>query len=89
MKKELSAWKKDAINVQNACNSSGVIHALSELVHDLWEIAGKDGHGTKWVNTHPLIILFLDKLNSLAGIQSNTDPIHAAYNYTENNTEEK
>ncbi len=68
---------QEAIDVQNACNASGVIHSLSRIVSYIWEEEvnkhPEEKRGTEYVNTHPVVILFLDKLCSLAHIQSNYD----------------
>jgi hypothetical protein len=54
-----------ALEIQNAVNLSGVVRSLSETVDVLWSEARKQGHGTKYVNTHPIVTLFLAKLVSL------------------------
>lgn len=73
---EKQDWER-ALQVQDACNLSGVVHSLSALVSRLHR--DPESTGTDWVNHHPLVILYLDKLNSLAGIQYNDAPITAAY----------
>jgi hypothetical protein len=35
----------------------------------LWPEARRIGQGTSWVNTHPIVYLYLDKLASLNGTQ--------------------
>lgn len=55
-----------AIDVQDACNLSGVLGAFNDIVFDtLWPEARRIGQGTEWVNTHPICTLFLDKLCDL------------------------
>jgi hypothetical protein len=55
-----------AITVQDACNLSGVLRSFHEIVSEvLWPEARKQGKGTEFVNTHPIVTLFLDKLASL------------------------
>lgn len=61
---ELIAW---ALQLQNACNLSGVVHAWSEAVSDLWKIAHQLNHGTNWVNRHRVNRLYADKCKQLAG----------------------
>jgi hypothetical protein len=57
---------KLALDVQNACNASGVIHTLAEQVLlVVWEHARERGRGTDYVNTHPIVTLFLYKLTAL------------------------
>ncbi len=59
-----------ALDVQNACNLSGVLASFKEIVHEvIWPEAHRLGKGTEWVNTHPVCSLFLDKLASLNHLQ--------------------
>jgi len=59
-----------AIGCQNACNASGLVHSMSEkIMPSLWaEARDGTGRGTDWVNCHPVMILFLNKLSDLAGV---------------------
>lgn len=54
-----------AIDVQSACNLSGVIHSFSEVMNVLWEEAHKLGKGTDWVNEHPICRLFAEQIAHL------------------------
>jgi hypothetical protein len=56
---------QQALNVQDACNLSGVAHAFSSAMDVLWAEARKRGEGTDWINHHPIVSLFIDKLESL------------------------
>ncbi len=57
---------QSAILCQDACNLSGVLASFHNIVMDvLWPEARRLGHGTQWVNSHPIVALFLDKLASL------------------------
>jgi hypothetical protein len=56
---------QSALDIQNAVNLSGVVRFLSEIVDVLRSEARKQGHGTKYVNAHPIVTLFLAKLVSL------------------------
>jgi len=56
---------EEAIVVQDACNASGVIHAMSRAVTKIWEQAREKGQGTDWVNRHPVMVLFASKLADL------------------------
>ncbi len=57
---------QSALLVQNACNLSGVLASFKEIVHEvIWPEARRLGKGTEFVNTHPIVTLFLDKLASL------------------------
>lgn len=70
---------KDALLMQDACNSGGVINSLADIKRALSKDALKTG--TDAVNQHPIIIVILDKLNSLARIQGsgNLSRIMKAY----------
>jgi len=59
---------KQAILVQDACNLSGVVHSFNQILSDcLWPEARLWKEGTDWVNTHPISILFANKIASLTG----------------------
>jgi uncharacterized membrane protein YccC len=66
---------QQALDVQDACNLSGVAKALGRAMDALWTEANQHGHGTDWVNRHPIVTLFLDKLDSLNGIQDGTNRV--------------
>ena len=71
--------KKDyqrALDVQNACNASGVIHSLAEAVDKVWEDARANGQGTDYVNTHPIVRMYVEKLYDLCRVQGH---IYDAY----------
>ena len=59
-------WK-DALQVQDACNLSAIVHAFSRHMHDAMEEVS-DGTCT-WVSlrTDPGTVLFLDKIADLCG----------------------
>jgi hypothetical protein len=56
-----------AIDVQSACNLSGVIHSFAEVMNVLWDEANKLGEGTEWVNRHPICRLFVEQIMYLTG----------------------
>jgi hypothetical protein len=57
---------QQSLDIQDACNLSGVVHAFSRGMDVLWvEAREGEGKGTDWVNQHPIVTLFLDKLASL------------------------
>ena len=59
---------KEAIDVQNACNLSGVVNSFSKAIADLWVIAREEGgKGTAWINQHRVSRLYADKIKSLSG----------------------
>jgi ribonuclease PH len=59
---------QDAIELQDASNASGVVHWLSrEALPFIWE--EQRAEGTHAVNNHPIMVLTVDKLASLAHMQ--------------------
>jgi hypothetical protein len=70
---------QQALDIQDASNLSGVAHAFSRGVRILSDEARKRGEGTEWVNEHPIVSLFLDKLASLNHIQN--DPLRVCLAY--------
>jgi hypothetical protein len=68
-----------ALDVQDACNLSGVLASFKEIVHEvIWPEARRLGKGTEWVNTHPIVTLFLSKLCSLNRGFYECDYLHAS-----------
>ncbi len=58
---------QDAILVQNACNLSGIVLSFSRVMSKIWGEARATGNdNTNWVNTHPIAVLYANKVGSLA-----------------------
>lgn len=57
---------KESIDVQNACNLSGVVHSFSRVMTDLRTLF--PNCNTDWYNTHPIAVLFTCKIMQLTGI---------------------
>lgn len=56
-----------AIDVQGACNLSGVVHSFSEIIKRVRKQLESEGpYSTEDVNRHPICRLFADKIQSLA-----------------------
>jgi hypothetical protein len=75
---------KEALDVQNACNLSGVVHSFSRAIGDLREIARLEKwESTDKINRHPICILFADKIASLSspGSSINGSEFTQAYNW--------
>lgn len=70
---------RTAIAVQDAVNLSGVAHSFAEAVSAIWDEAHRQGKGTEWVNTHPVVTLFLDKLADLNKVWLQCPEIGRAY----------
>jgi hypothetical protein len=69
-----------ALQVQNACNLSGVVHDLDLILRDvIWPEARTRGFGTDCVAKHAITTLFLDKLCSLNGLVTDSNRVHLAY----------
>jgi hypothetical protein len=59
---------KEAIQVQDACNLSGVVHGFSRAITELREILRATGGdlSTDAVNTHPICRMWASKIHDLA-----------------------
>ncbi len=83
MAKTMIDLANDALDVQDACNLSGVVHGFSRAVSVMRQDLGMD---TPTCNENAITRMWLDKLNSLAGIQPLNDhdynaKIHAAFEW--------
>lgn len=58
---------QEALDVQDACNLSGVVRSFHRSLQRLWRIADQQNKGTDWVNRHRVCRLFASKIESLAG----------------------
>lgn len=68
--KTLQEAAQTALDVQNACNLSGVVHSFSEVMRVLNEESRKgagNGFGTNWTNEHPICRLFIEQIAHLNG----------------------
>lgn len=61
----LAELAREALAVQDACNLSGVIHGFGRAIMDLR--ACLPNAGTDEINTHPVCVLWSDKIASLTG----------------------
>lgn len=73
---EVGGPYRHALDVQDACNLSGVVHQFSEDVAALWKEGGAD---TGYVNRHPVVQLYLEKLCQLAGMTAGVADHNALY----------
>jgi hypothetical protein len=60
---------------QDACNLSGLVHSLHEVIDRIWEEARAQGKGTEFVNNHPIVRLYVEQMQHLC-----RTPYHEAYN---------
>jgi hypothetical protein len=73
---------REALQVQDACNLSGVVHAFARAMSDL--LKHPECTGTDWANTHPVAVLYADKIAHLTGTQSlDTEKIWDAYRFAQ------
>jgi hypothetical protein len=57
----LQELAKEALDVQDTCNLSGVVHSFSRVMTELRPHCS----GTGQLNTHPICVLFADKIRDL------------------------
>jgi hypothetical protein len=70
----IAALAREALAVQDACNLSGVAHGFARAMASLRAL----GFDTEECNRSAITRLWLDKLNSLAGIQALGDADYVA-----------
>lgn len=80
------SWKEiaeQALNVQNACNLSGVVRSFHIIISSVRTRLGASGMGgTEEINNHPACRLFADKIAHLTGTQSlGNDEVTRAYKW--------
>jgi hypothetical protein len=56
---------QNALNSQNACNLSGIVKTLAQDLDIIWNEARAQNAGTDYVNTHPVVRLYVEQLVSL------------------------
>jgi hypothetical protein len=68
---------RESLDVQDACNLSGVVHSYSRAMSRLWELL--PGAGTQTINHHPIARLWADKCAHLTGTQTGIAWVGEAY----------
>ena|GEM_PF-4796340 len=63
---------RDTIQIQDACNLSGVVHSMVEALESVCDMAHRLGEGTAWKNRHPVMVLFAAKVAHLAGLSDSS-----------------
>ena len=72
---------QSALDVQYACNLSGVARSLDTIIQEtLWPEARRLERGTPFVNKHPIVAMYLLKMAELNGCG---DTMHPAYEEAE------
>lgn len=77
MSKTMKELAQEALDVQDACNLSGVVHGFSRAITNLRELLPRAG--TDEINGHPLCALWADKIAHLSGTQAWNERVIAAY----------
>ena len=72
MSRTLAQAAQCALDCQDACNLTGVLHSFAECTDAIWDAARAQGEGTDWVNRHPIVTMFLYKLADLNGAELRT-----------------
>lgn len=57
---------RNAAMSQGACNASGLIHSLHDVIDRVLEEARARGQGTDYANTHPIVKMYTYQLFYLA-----------------------
>lgn len=52
----------------DACNLSGLAHDFPDIMEAVWDDVRAHGGGTDQANTHPLSVLWVQKMADLAGL---------------------
>jgi hypothetical protein len=80
---------QDAINVQDACNLSGVVKSLARVMDKIWDEAREGNRGTDWVNRHPIVRLYIEQLVYLNhGGMGDSDSYQSSYAMVKKRIEE-
>ena len=76
---------REALQVQDACNLSGVVHGFSRAITELREILRNDGIvDTAMINQNPICCLWASKIHDLARMGlSDHEAFRVAYNACE------
>ena len=56
-----------ALLSQGACNLSGLAYSLAEAMELIWLEAREQGQGTDYVNSHPIVRLYMEQMSFLCG----------------------
>lgn len=55
----------NALQVQDACNSSGVVFSFARQMQTICDASTELKKGTDWKNHHPIVFLFTYKIQAL------------------------
>lgn len=89
---KVRSWKelaKEALDIQNACNLSGLVYAFAAIIKEIRCRLNDEGvNSTDIINTHPICILFTDKLASLASGDNSSLNFWKAYDWAKKMADE-
>lgn len=54
-----------AIHSQDACNLSGLVRSLAQVLDKIHNEARQNGKGSDWINAHPIVRLYVEQLAHL------------------------
>lgn len=91
---KVRSWKEmaqEALQVQDACNLSGVVHSFSAIITEVrTRLEAEKKGGTDRVNIHPVCVLYSDKIAHLTGTQHmGDDKVSDAYRWAYDVTQKK
>jgi hypothetical protein len=64
-KEKLKQHYEMALFSQGACNLSGLAYSLAEAMELIWQEAREQGQGTDYVNSHPIVRLYMEQMSFL------------------------
>jgi hypothetical protein len=64
-KEKLKRAYEMALLSQSASNLSGLVNSLAYAMELIWEEARNQGQGTDYVNTHPIVRLYVEQMSYL------------------------
>ena len=79
---------RDALDSQAACNLGALVHGFDRVITALQIEQRTNQQGSRWLNHHPAVLLFVEQLHFLAG-EGNTTAYHAAYAECETRAKEQ
>lgn len=71
----LTEMAQSALDVQNACNLSGVALSFAEVMMNLRRLP--ECQGTAWANSHPIALLYVGKMADMVGLGTGWDEAEA------------
>ncbi len=64
-KVKMRCFYQMALLSQGACNLSGLVYSLANAMEVIWAEAREQGQGTDYVNSHPIVRLYLEQMSFL------------------------